>query len=97
MYEIRYTSEATADLASLRKFDRETILDQVDAYLKYEPDIETRNRKRLKPNTIADWELRLGKYRVLYDVEEEVKIVAIQAVGIKIGNQLFIRNEKAEL
>jgi mRNA-degrading endonuclease RelE of RelBE toxin-antitoxin system len=45
----------------------------------------------------ADWELRLGKYRVLYDIEEEVKIVAIQAVGVKIGSQLFIRNEKAEL
>jgi len=97
MYEIRYTSEAMADLAAMRKFDRETILDQVDAYLKYEPNIETRNRKRLKPNTIADWELRLGKYRVLYDIEEEVKIVAVQAVGVKIGSQLFIRNEKAEL
>jgi mRNA-degrading endonuclease RelE of RelBE toxin-antitoxin system len=97
MYEIRYTSEAMTDLAALRKFERENILDQVDAYLKYEPSIETRNRKRLKPNTIADWELRLGKYRVLYDIEEEVKIVAIQAVGVKIGSQLFIRNEKAEL
>jgi len=97
MYEIRYTSEALTDLSALRKFDRETILDQVDAYLKYEPNIETRNRKQLKPNAIADWELRLGKYRVLYDIEEEVKIVAVQAVGVKIGSQLFIRNEKTEL
>jgi hypothetical protein len=55
MYEIRYTSEALADLSALRKFDRETILDQVNAYLKYEPNQETRNRKRLKPNAIADW------------------------------------------
>jgi mRNA-degrading endonuclease RelE of RelBE toxin-antitoxin system len=69
----------------------------IDAHLKYEPNIETRNRKRLKPNAIADWELRLGRYRVLYDIEKEVKIVAVQAVGAKIGSQLFIRNEKTEL
>ncbi|GAB4503736.1 MAG: hypothetical protein Fur0043_07280 [Anaerolineales bacterium] len=97
MYEIRYTSEAMADLAALRKFDSETILDQIDAYLKYEPNIETRNRKRLSPNEVADWELRLGRYRVFYDIEEDVTTVAVQAVGIKIGSQLYIRNEKADL
>ena len=41
--------------------------------------------------------VRLGKIRVLYDIEEAVKIVAIQAVGVKIGNQLFIRNERVDL
>jgi len=38
-----------------------------------------------------------GKYRVFYDVEEQVKIVAIQAVGFKIGNELYIRGERREL
>ncbi len=97
MYEIRYIAEEMADLAALRKFDSKTILDQIDAYLKYEPNIETRNRKRLEPNEIADWELRLGKYRVFYDIEEDIKTVTVLAVGVKIGNQLYIRNEKTGL
>ncbi len=97
MYQIDYSEGAKRDLKSFRKFEQEYILDEVDTNLQYEPNIETRNRKRLDPNEIADWELRLGKFRVLYDIEEEVKIVAIQAVGVKIGNQLFIRNERVDL
>jgi len=97
MYQIDYSEDAKRDLKSFRKFEQEYILDEVDTNLQYEPHIETRNRKRLDPNEIADWELRLGKIRVLYDIEEAVKIVAIQAVGVKIGNQLFIRNERVDL
>ena len=97
MYQIDYSEDAKRDLKSFRKFEQEYILDEVDTNLHYEPHIETRNRKRLDPNEIADWELRLGKIRVLYDIEEAVKIVAIQAVGVKIGNQLFIRNERVDL
>ena len=97
MYLIDYTEDAKRDLTYFRKFEQKYILDEVDRNLQYEPTVETRNRKLLDPNDIADWELRLGKFRVLYDVEVEVKIVAIQAVGFKIGNQLYIRNEKVDL
>ena len=97
MYLIDYTEDAKRDLTYFRKFEQKYILDEVDRNLQYEPTVETRNRKQLDPNDIADWELRLGKFRVLYDVDEEVKIVAIQAVGFKIGNQLYIRNERVDL
>lgn len=97
MYQIEYTEDAEQDLKSFRKSERKYLVDEIDANLQYEPTVETRNRKRLRPNDIADWELRIGKYRVLYDVEEEVMIVAIQAVGIKLGNQLYIRNERKDL
>ncbi len=63
----------------------------------HEPNVETHNRKWLRPNDISDWELRIGKYRVLYDIEEQVKIVAIQAIGFKIGNELYIRGERRKL
>ena len=53
--------------------------------------LETRNRKPLRPNEIANWELRLGKFRVFYNVEEEVLIVSIEAIGFKVGNLLFVR------
>ena len=97
MYEIKYTSEAVKDLKSLRKVDQEEVLDGVDINLKHEPAVETRNRKQLRPNDVAEWELRLGKFRVFYNVLEEVLVVRIEAVGIKQKNLLFIRGERREL
>ena len=63
----------------------------------YEPNIETRNRKRLRPNETAEWELRLGKYRVFYDVEETVLIVSIEAIGLKLGNTFYFQGKEEEL
>jgi len=97
MYEIEFTPEALEDLKSLRKFERQEIVEGIETQLKYEPTVETRNRKKLRPNDIADWELRIGQFRVLYNVEEEVFIVSIEAVGFKVGNLLFVRGEKRNL
>jgi len=97
MYGIEYTLEALKDLKLFRKFEQEHILDQIDAQLQYEPNVETQNRKWLRPNDISDWELRIGKYRVLYDIEEQEQMVAIQAIGFKIGNELYIRGERRKL
>ena len=72
MYSIEYTEEALTDLEYFRKSERQLILDQVDGQLAYEPNVETNNRKRLRPNQVAEWELRVGKYRVFYDVTTQV-------------------------
>lgn len=68
MYEIIYTLEAEEDLALFRRFEQQQILDGVDEMLLHEPDVETKNRKRLRPKSITEWELRLSKFRVFYDV-----------------------------
>lgn len=65
--------------------------------LSNEPTIPTRNRKEMRPNLIAVWELRIGDFRVYYDVDEEESIVDIRAVGIKEGNQVRIGGEIVEL
>jgi mRNA-degrading endonuclease RelE of RelBE toxin-antitoxin system len=80
MYEIEYTAEALGDLESLRKFEQKQVVDEIDAQLKYEPDVETRNRKRLRPNNVAEWELRVGRFRVFYDVRKAVNIVKVEAI-----------------
>ncbi len=54
MYEIEYNPEARDDLKSFRKFEQKHILDEVDAQLQYEPNVETRNRKTLRPNEVAE-------------------------------------------
>lgn len=51
----------------------------------------------MRPNDAAEWELRIGKYRVFYNVEIEVKIVSIEVVGLKVGNQLFVRGKRRTL
>jgi mRNA-degrading endonuclease RelE of RelBE toxin-antitoxin system len=60
MYEIELTPEARDDLTSLRKFEQRTIIAGIDTQLRYEPTVETRNRKQLRPNDVAEWELRIG-------------------------------------
>lgn len=97
MYEIELTPEARDDLKSLRTFEQRTIIVGIDTQLRYEPTVETHNRKRLRPNDVAEWELRIGKYRVFYNVEEHVLIVSIEAVGFKVGNVLYIRGKRRDL
>ena len=64
------------------------------AGLQYQPAVETKNRKPMRPNPFAPWELRIGDLRVYYEVDVE-SLVRILAVGIKernvvrIGKELF--------
>jgi len=97
MYVINYSFESLDDLHFFRKRDQQEIMDTIDAQLDYEPTVETRNRKELRPNEVASWELRIGRFRVFYDVDEEVRRVNIEAIGFKIGHELFIRGERTEL
>jgi mRNA-degrading endonuclease RelE of RelBE toxin-antitoxin system len=77
--------------------ESDIILDGIEANLRYEPTVVTRNRKPLRPNDTAEWELRIDKYRVFYDVTDSVKIVSLEAVGLKIGNKIFFRGKERGL
>ncbi len=77
---------------------RETLEDQ----LRFEPNIETGNRKPIEPPTIveADWELRFGphnRFRAFYRLNINRREVYIVAVGVKQGNKLFIGGEEVDL
>ena len=65
--------------------------------LSHDPLKETRNRKKLRKNPVAPWELRLGKYRVFYEVHGELITVGVVAVGYKQHNTLYIRGKQVEL
>lgn len=74
------------------------VFDGVDEQLAHQPTVETRNRKPMRPNPLAPWELRIGDLRVYYDVQEEPqKVVTVLAVGIKVGNRVVIGGEEVEL
>lgn len=97
MYDIEYTLEAIADLKPFRKYEQQLIVDQIDEQLSREPAHDTRNRKRLRPNSVAEFELRITRFRVFYDVDENKNLVMIEAVGHKEGSCLFIRGKEYQL
>ena len=99
MFEIELTPDATDDLATFRKYDQQRLLTQVEEQFAHEPFVETRQRKRLRPNRLAEWELRVGEFRVFYDVvvDDDSKTVRVVAIGVKQGNRLFVHGEQFEL
>lgn len=97
MFEIEFTDQAIEDLQWFKKHEQNVIIDGIEANLSYQPTNETRNRKPLRPNNTAEWELRLGEYRVLYNVEELVSIVSIERIAAKPGNKYIFQGEEGEL
>ena len=94
-----WTVEVTeAAVEHLRWFGKKTgrkVLKQALEYLEQHPLASTKNLKTLRPNPIADRELRLfGMYRVLFSVDEDASLVTIILVGEKRGNQLLVLGEE---
>jgi mRNA-degrading endonuclease RelE of RelBE toxin-antitoxin system len=92
-YEIRFASSAKRHLKAFRVRERAVIVATVEAQLSHEPLLETRNRKRLRPNPIAPWELRVRSMRVFYEVDQP-GVVTVLAIGAKRGNRLYIEGEE---
>ena len=97
-YKIAFADSVKAHLQVLTGMQRATVLDAIERRLTNEPLSETRNRKPLRPNPIAPWELRVGTLRVFYDVSEgQPPTVRVLAVGVKDGNVLRIGGQEIQL
>jgi mRNA-degrading endonuclease RelE of RelBE toxin-antitoxin system len=89
MFPIEYAEGVLEDLKALRATDRKRVLDKIEEQLQDNPAQQTRNKKilvGLKPPWEHEepvWELRVGIYRVFYDVDEEQQRVIIRAVRTK--------------
>ena len=97
MFKITFTPEAIEDLRWFKKAERKRILEELESQFSYEPAVETRNRKRLRPNRLAEWELRVGRFRVFFDIDPENRLIKVEAVGYKRGSRLFIHGKEYEL
>jgi mRNA-degrading endonuclease RelE of RelBE toxin-antitoxin system len=97
-YSIEYSPETIGHLRALTARQRTVVFDTVEEQLRHQPAVETRNRKPMRPNPIAPWELRIGDLRVYYDVKDtpEPKVL-VRAIGIKERNRVFIGGEEIEL
>ena len=78
-YELRYSHEAVGQLKALRAFDRAAILDQIEQMLGTNPTLESKAKvKKLRQPAPTQFRLRVGEFRIFYDVEETtVNIVQI--------------------
>lgn len=82
---------------AFRKFEQQIILSGIETQLTHEPTVETRNRFQMRPNEAAEWELRIDRFRVFYHVADDVRVVIIEVIGFKRGNQLFVRGKRRDL
>jgi len=89
VHDLQFARGAEQDLKRLSVFHRNIILDAIERQLAVDPNKPSRNRKifvGLVPPWTAEppiWELRVGDYRVFYDVADETQVVYIRAVRKK--------------
>jgi mRNA interferase RelE/StbE len=76
MFQVVVRPGAAAQIRRLRRVDAVAILDALETYLRYEPERVSQARiKRLRGTQDATYRLRVGQYRVFYDVLEGQVIV----------------------
>jgi len=96
-YQIEFSPDTLEHLQCLSARQQTTVLDSVEKQLRDQPAVETKNRKPMRPNPVAPWELRIGNLRVYYDIDESEHMVFIRAVGVKQREQVRIGNEVIKL
>ena len=80
-YEILYYDEDIEQLKNLRAFDRTAILDEIERILRVNPTQESKAKlKLLRQPAPAQYRLRVGEFRVFYDVLEQ-SILVIQILS----------------
>jgi len=90
MFAIRFAEGVEEDFRKIRMYYRNQILDAIEEQLGHEPDTSTKNRKLLENLTspwegvTPIWELRVGEYRVFYDVSPAESVVYVRAVRKKM-------------
>ena len=96
-YPIRLTPAASAQFRALRKYDQVRIRNEMVRQLTDNPDEETRHKKRINSEFLSTYELRVGDFRVFYDIDGDRMEVVIAAIGVKWHDRLFIEGEEVEL
>lgn len=92
-FRITITEVAETHLRALSTREQRTVETAIVARLRENPTSPTRAIKRLRPNPFAEYELRVGDLRVLYNVENDTEVVLL-LIGRKSGNKLIVGNEE---
>jgi len=91
-FRITITEDAERQLRSLPARDQRILEAAIQSRLEHQPTTPTKAIKKLRPNLFAEFELRAGDLRVLYNVDEGEVVVLL--VGRKVGNKLIVEGEE---
>ena len=91
-FKITITEVAAAQFRSLSARDQRVLQKSIISRLQNQPTTTTKSIKRLRPNPFAEFELRAGELRALYNVEGDEVVVLV--VGRKVGNKLIVEGEE---
>lgn len=92
MFDVVVRPAAVRRLRQLRRTDAVRILDAIERHLRHEPERPRRTAiKRLRGPQDATYRLRVGDFRVFYDVDGQT--VTIVAVLHKRETETFYRKE----
>lgn len=94
VFQIVVSHSAERDIGFLPAFARRIVLDGIELHLRDQPTSTSRRIKDMRPDPVAGWELRLGDYRILYDVDNASYVVSVQVVGEKVGNRLIVQGKE---
>jgi mRNA-degrading endonuclease RelE of RelBE toxin-antitoxin system len=89
-FHITITDEADGQLRALPVREQRIIEAAVKARLRDQPTRPTKAIRRLRPNPLAEFELRVQDLRVLYKVDRQNSEVILLIVGRKVGNKLIV-------
>ena len=95
-FEVGLVPSAVEDLHHFEAHEERIIVEGIREFLEVDADKENKRRKQLRANPLAPWELRVGDYRIFYEIRAG-SVVEVLAVGRKVHNELFIRGRRAEI
>ncbi|WP_027303098.1 type II toxin-antitoxin system RelE family toxin [Rudanella lutea] len=79
MYRLSFSNRALKSLQKIQRPDAERIVNALEELAK-DPTPKA-NVKRLSNHPEAIYRLRVGNYRVLYDQEDAIRIIAVIDIG----------------
>jgi mRNA-degrading endonuclease RelE of RelBE toxin-antitoxin system len=91
-FKITITEDADRQFWSLPTREQRMLEAAIQSRLEHQPTTPSKAIKRLRPNPLAEFELRAGDLRALYNVEGDQVVVLI--VGRKVGNKLIVEGEE---
>ncbi len=95
--EVVFTPDGLRQFKKLPKAFRPWVKEAIKNHLiEQDPAVTTRNKFRLRrASPQADYELRVGDWRVFYRIEPEEVVVTL--LGEKRGNKLIVEGEELSL
>ena len=93
-YRIEVAPTADDDLAGMKAFHRIEVLDAIEEHLTYTPTSVSRSRiKRLRLLDSPAYRLRVGDYRVYYDVDETSSTVMVLRILSKAASLNYLQGK----